>query len=197
MNNNKQPEVNPRELLYDTFMGDSDFSNLSPVTKEKIFIWFEKAFHFQPKAIEDATEFYKDDFNSFTDRILRDKGASNKEIYDANNAAFEELKNNYTIIKGKAIEGKDVEALAEELYEKWRLSGIDWRRFNNVAINRKYAFIEGFKAASLPVNKVEEDKGEVSEALAKQLEQHRDNSYEARILLDEYNQYRSNQLNQK
>lgn len=51
------------------------------------------------EALPDATDFYKDDFNAFTDRILRDKGASNKDIYDANNEAFKELKENYLIVK--------------------------------------------------------------------------------------------------
>lgn len=42
-------------------------------------------------------EKYRGDFQAFSDRILRDKGASNKDVYDAINDTIEELSKHYDI----------------------------------------------------------------------------------------------------
>jgi hypothetical protein len=44
-------------------------------------------------------EIFREDFQSYADRILRDKGASSKETFDAINDTIEELKKYYTITR--------------------------------------------------------------------------------------------------
>lgn len=52
------------------------------------------------KTIEENTlELYMGDFQSYVDRILRDKGASNKDVYDAINETICELNKTYQILK--------------------------------------------------------------------------------------------------
>ncbi len=45
----------------------------------------------------DATELYRGDLQSGVDRILRDKGMSNKDVHDAINDLITELKSKYHV----------------------------------------------------------------------------------------------------
>lgn len=53
----------------------------------------------QGEEVKDATELYRGDLQSYTDRILRDKGASNKDVHNAIDEVVTELSAKYKITR--------------------------------------------------------------------------------------------------
>lgn len=109
------------------------------------------AYHkYASQKVKNDTELFRDDFQAYADRILRDKGASNKDVFDAINDTIQELSKKYNITILASLPSSSVTG-----EEDWKFKFSEWlinnRGLPPIVVDIIVAHVERYIVKSIPV----------------------------------------------